>query len=259
MGSDDGGDGTPSLVRAEASAPAALEEGDSEAAAQGVPVADGTPEDKDEDEDEENEDLTDGAGPAPHAGATDLVALRVRKRQLRLLHGVLMAVAWLVAAPAGAIAARYFKHLGALWFDAHRVLQGVAVGATLFGGAIALGILHPTLLGMGPHGKMGTFVLALTCLQPAVAFFRPAKTAANRPAWKQLHASIGWASIVCGAYNCFVGARLMSLKEGDSKMRWYAVLSLLALTPLLGAAFFGQTRRRSVLPFSFAAAKSRDH
>ena len=189
----------------------------------------------------------------------DMVAFRVRQRQLRLLHGGLMIVAWLVAAPAGALAARYFKHLGAPWFDAHRLFQGVAVGATLFGAAIALGILHPHLTELGLHGKLGIFVVLLTCAQPVNAVFRPGKTAgAPRVAWKQLHTMLGWAAVACGAFNCIVGSWEMVEKEGDSAGRWYAVLALAGLVPVVGATYFAQQRRRSVLPFSFAP-KSREH
>ena len=245
VGSEDGAGGTPALVHTEEAEPSELEVDEAEEGESATDTAD-------EAADTEEE----AALPSPKL---DMVAFRARQRQLRLLHAALMALAWLVAAPAGALAARYFKHLGALWFDAHRLLQGVTVGATLFGGAIALGILHPRLSGLGLHGKLGVLVLLLTCAQPVNAVFRPAKTAGKpRVAWKQLHAGLGWAAVVLGAFNCVVGVWEFVEKEGDSAARWYAVLALAALLPLAGASYMAQTRRRSVLPFSFAA-KSRDH
>ncbi len=255
VGSDEGAGGTPVLVRSDAVAPEGQVEAEAEAEAAEEPAAlgDGAADGK------EPTDRADTEEERASVPKLDMVAFRARQRQVRLLHAALMAVAWLVAAPAGALAARYFKHLGALWFDAHRLLQGVTVGATLFGGALALGILHPRLSGLGTHGKLGVFVLLLTCAQPVVAVFRPAKTAGkSRAAWKQLHAGLGWTSVACGAGNCVVGVWEMSEKEGDSAARWYAALALLALLPLAGAVFMAQTRRRSILPFSFAP-KSRDH
>jgi hypothetical protein len=249
VGSEDGAGGTPALLatdadtRARADGSAATPEAAAPEPAGGAEA----PEDADDTSTEQS------------SQQLELAAFKARRRQLRLLHGALMSTAWLIAAPAGALAARYFKFLGALWFDAHRLLQGITVGATLFGGAIAFGILHPRLSGMGPHGKLGTVVLLLTCVQPVVAVFRPAKTAGKpRAAWKQLHAGLGWASVALGAANCVVGARLMVLFEHDSAARWYLVLLLMALVPLIGAAYVAQTRRRSVLPFSFQA-KSREH
>lgn len=241
MGSEDGAGGTPELVKTEAAHEEEAEEAQEETEAPA-----------------EDSDTAAAASPK-----IDMVAFRARQRRLRLLHAALMGVAWLVAAPAGAIVARYFKHLGALWFDAHRLLQGVTVGASLFGGAIALGILHPYLSNLGLHGKLGILVLLLTCAQPVNAYFRPAKTAGQpRVAWKQLHAGLGWATVAGGAFNCFVGVNEMVEKEGDSASRWYLALALLALSPLVGASYLAQTRRRSVLPFSFSplsAKGSRDH
>jgi hypothetical protein len=174
----------------------------------------------------------------------DMVAFRARQRRLRLLHAALMGVAWLVAAPAGAIVARYFKQLGALWFDAHRLLQGVTVGASLFGGAIALGILHPYLSNLGLHGKLGILVLLLTCAQPVNAYFRPAKTAGQpRVAWKQLHAGLGWATVAGGAFNCFVGVTEMVEKEGIP----YIVSSECDLCPHKDLARWERVMRRVLL------------
>ena len=245
MGSEDGAGGAPELVKTEAAHEEVEEEEE--------PVR---PLDTDALVEE-----TDT--PAAATPKFDMVAFRARQRRLRLLHAAVMSVAWLVMAPAGAIVARYFKHLGALWFDAHRLLQGVVVGASLFGGAIALGILHPYLSNLGLHGKLGVLVLLVTCAQPVNAYFRPAKTAGQpRVAWKQLHAGLGWATVAAGAFNCFVGVSEMVEKEGDSASRWYLALTVLAFSPLVGASYLAQTRRRSVLPFSFSplsAKGSRDH
>jgi hypothetical protein len=243
VGSEEGAGGTPALVSVDSDA-AVLD--DEPAAPVDAPTA---PE-----ADSDSEAASELPGPK-----LDMAAFRARQRQLRLLHAALMALAWLVAAPAGALAARYFKHLGALWFDAHRLFQGITVGATLFGGALALGILHSRLTELGLHGKLGILVLLLTCVQPVLAVFRPAKTAGKpRATWKQLHAGLGWASVACGAANCVVGVWEMTEKEGDAALPWYAALLLLASVPLAGAGYLAQTRRRSVLPFSFAP-KSRDH
>ena len=194
----------------------------------------------------------------PTVRESEIAAFTLRRRRLRILHAAMMIFSWLIAAPAGAIAARSFKHLGAMWFDAHRMFQGAAVAATMFGAAIALGILHPTLRNMGPHGKLGTVVITLTCFQPLNAVFRPGKTAGKtRAAWKRLHSFGGWFTILCGAGNCVIGAMLMGLKEGDKVGSWYAALAIAAAVPLVGLAVARSVVRRTALPFTFGkSAKS---
>lgn len=217
------------------------------------------PEQEEEELEEEEEPVAEeakGARAAPK-NKFDASAFRARQRRLRLVHAGSMVLAWLVAAPSGALAARYFKHTGALWFDAHRLLQGIAVAATLFGAALALGVLHPTLFGMGPHGTLGVCVIALSCLQPLNALYRPAKTAGKpRAAWKRLHAGMGWLTIGGGALNCLLGVRYMMAVEGDAAWPWFTALGFSACLPLAGAAVLASSRRSSVLPFSFTPTKS---
>lgn len=43
--------------------------------------------------------------------------------KLKVLHGVLMGCGWGVLLPTGAILARWYKHLGPLWFRLHRAIQ----------------------------------------------------------------------------------------------------------------------------------------
>jgi hypothetical protein len=161
-----------------------------------------------------------------------------------------MIAAWLIAAPAGALAARYFKHTGAFWFDAHRVLQGGAVAATVFGAAIALGILHPTILNLGVHGKLGICIITLACFQPLNAFSRPPKTAGKtRTAWKRLHTAIGWITIGTGALNCVIGANMMVAMEGDAAVAWYAALAFAAMLPLIGVAALANARKGAAYGF----------
>jgi hypothetical protein len=111
---------------------------------------------------------------------------------------------------------------------------------------------------MGPHGKMGTFVILMACFQPLNAVLRPGKTAGKpRAAWKRLHSFCGWLTVGFGAYNCMVGARLMALKEGDAVGSWYLVLLCAAAVPAVGTACAKSLLRRRVLPVSFSkSAKS---
>ena len=261
VGSDDGAGGTPALVSIEAAAPvkggaAAEKEGTVDPAGEDTDGEGREP--KEEEEEAVEEEAEEEPAARPNA-KLDAVALHARKRQLRLLHAACMALAWLVAAPGGAIAAHSFKHLGALWFDAHRVLQGVTVVATLFGGAIALGILHPRLTGLHLHGRLGVLLLLLTVVQPISAVLRPGKTAGkSRATWKQLHTVLGWGMVCGGAFNCVVGVWDFVAKEGGSTWWWYGGFAALATLPLLGAGILAQSRQRTILPFSFAP-KSRAH
>jgi len=248
VGSEDGAGGEAPVLIAEATETVPVPAGEEEEEAEAEEEEEEEEEEGDEEEEEAaEEDSTVKAAvkaTSKHKRGVDMVAFRSRQRTLRLVHGSLMIAAWLIAAPAGALAARYFKHTGAFWFDAHRVLQGSAVVATVFGAAIALGILHPTILNLGVHGKLGICVVAFACFQPLNAFSRPAKTAGKtRAAWKRLHTAIGWSAIGAGALNCVVGANMMIAMEGDSALAWYAVLSLAAALPLLGAALLANARK----------------
>ena len=181
--------------------------------------------------------------------SADAASLAARRRSLRLLHGCSMGIAWLVLAPAGALAARAFKHLGPVWYDAHRALQFGCVGATLFGVALVMGVLRSR--GAGTHGAIGKALALAALVQPVNALLRPDKGAgAKRAAWKRLHGALGWGCVAAGVLNCLLGIDLLVAMEGLRAPPLYALAAATALVPVGGAALAARRGGRAGLPVS---------
>ena len=108
-----------------------------------------------------------------------LLAAAQRRRWMRVAHGASMAAAFAVLSPLGVLAARYFKHLEPAWFVAHRRLQWAALALSLPSFLLAALVLHP-YLPYGPHGLVGTVVMAGMLAQPLVASWRPGKSSPDR-------------------------------------------------------------------------------
>ena len=56
------------------------------------------------------------------------------------------------------------------------------------------------------HTGMGVALSAVMLVQPLLAFARPAKDAASRPAWSAFHKLLGYALCVAAVVTCILGA-----------------------------------------------------
>ncbi|KAG8378811.1 hypothetical protein BUALT_Bualt07G0023700 [Buddleja alternifolia] len=153
--------------------------------------------------------------------------------QLKTAHGVINAISWGILLPIGAVTARYLHHIksvGPTWFYAHAGVQIFAVflGTVGFAIGIRLGELSPGRV-YGLHRKLGFAAFCLGWLQTLALLFRPKTTNKFRKYWKSYHHFVGYACVVLGVVNCFMGFEVMG--EGGS----YAKLAYcLCLSTLIG-------------------------
>jgi len=137
---------------------------------------------------------------------------------LLVTHSLLMGIAWLVLAPLGVVVSRFGKPAPgappkagggpATWYIVHRATQMLAVLFSIVG--IVLSIPETdTTYGQhlfNAHTGMGVALSAVMLVQPLLAFARPAKDAASRPAWSAFHKLLGYALCVAAVVNCILGA-----------------------------------------------------
>jgi len=112
----------------------------------------------------------------------------------RLVHGVLMFLAWCVFIPLGTLIAKFGRHVNpdapsSWWFSRHRALQVVgvvcvvvAVGFIKLGEGGAHGMLHMHL-----HNIVGWLLAIVALFQPLNAVLRPGHGAPRRACWEFLH------------------------------------------------------------------------
>mmetsp|Transcript_35018 Transcript_35018/g.83031 ORF Transcript_35018/g.83031 Transcript_35018/m.83031 type:complete len:369 (-) Transcript_35018:765-1871(-) len=153
-------------------------------------------------------------------------------------HGILMAVAWVLLAPAGAAVARLIPALGMACFYAHVLLQASALVLTVAGTALivakqSLPAAWVTWEGLPySHGRVGIIVLALALAQPINGAIRPHPgTGAWRRVWEAVHGVTGRAAVALGVFNCFLGIYVyteLNLGISSAWVPWVAlcVLSL---------------------------------
>jgi hypothetical protein len=100
------------------------------------------------------------------------------------VHGCLMALAWLAAAPTGMLIARYYRKTWTsvkpcgkdFWFRAHQICMTVTVILTLVSLIVMLALegLDPLgEVGDNPHPALGLVCIICAFIQPIMAIFRP--------------------------------------------------------------------------------------
>jgi len=149
------------------------------------------------------------------------------------IHAVLMGVAWLLLAPAGALISRFGKHhLGsappppaaaaaaaaqgkppapAAWFRLHRWLMVAAVLLTVVGTAVSFKMVKGEHMSY-THSVLGVVVVAASLLQGANGAMRPAKDAPRRSLWRAAHRGSGHVLWVLGMGTSVLGAAVLDEK-----------------------------------------------
>ncbi|EDO34476.1 predicted protein [Nematostella vectensis] len=148
---------------------------------------------------------------------TSLTDLKVTEgKDLSLLrgHAILMSIAWLVCASLSMFVARYMREVWGeifglkAWFQVHRGLMvltlvfsvvGIVLAFVYAGGWSETKIAHPLI---------GMIVLALACIQPVMAYFRPKPGTDKRVVFNWAHRSVGVISLALAVVNCFLGVLL---------------------------------------------------
>lgn len=147
------------------------------------------------------------AGTAFEVASTDVVA-----------HGVMMALGLGVAAPVGALMARFGKDRfpSPTWFHAHRGLQAFSVVLVL---SALLAVWVPRQRNGGghfgsTHAQLGLVLVLLVVLQVALGVTRPPPNAAHRDTWSTAHRGLGWGIALSSLVNMGLGITLYGAYSG---------------------------------------------
>ncbi|EOX93427.1 hypothetical protein QUC31_004127 [Theobroma cacao] len=150
---------------------------------------------------------------------------------LKLVHGIINAIAWGLLLPMGAVTARYLRHvqaLGPTWFYVHSGIQlsAFSLGTVGFAIGIRLGEMSPGIT-YGLHRKLGFAAFCLGALQTLALLFRPKTTHKFRKYWKSYHHFVGYACVVLGVVNVFQGFEVMGESRSYAKLGYCLCLSTL--------------------------------
>jgi hypothetical protein len=169
-------------------------------------------------------------------------------------HARLMALAWGLLMPLGAMAARYFKIApgqdwpreldNRLWWHAHRTLQYGGMALAALGVALPVCLRSPGASTAGWHGWLGWLLLALGAIQIVGGVWRGSKggpTAASmrgdhydmtpRRRWfERLHKSIGWLALLLAVVVIGLGLRAADAPRWMPALLglWWSLLGIYA-------------------------------
>ena len=131
---------------------------------------------------------------------------------LRMIHGILMFMAWSVILPFGVFVARYCRgNKPPRWFKIHRAFQSLGVVVALAGFAVAMMINTAGKFGT-IHGVFGLIITFLGFQQPINACFRPEpawKKTKRRVCWEYYHKYSGRVAIFLGLINPILGLQMV--------------------------------------------------
>eukprot|EP01134_Creolimax_fragrantissima_P000633 CFRG0633T1 len=130
----------------------------------------------------------------------------------RLVHGILMMLAWGILIPIGVTCAMYRGMFGGsiIWLTIHQACNTSAWLLTIAGFAIAL-ILNSTAKFKSTHSFIGIAIFALVALQPLNGWLRPhlpdagENKSKKRIAWEIIHKWNGRILFLLGIVNPFLG------------------------------------------------------
>ncbi|XP_062335501.1 putative ferric-chelate reductase 1 isoform X1 [Osmerus eperlanus] len=134
-------------------------------------------------------------------------------------HGALMLVAWMFTVSTGVVVARHFRAdwpertvCGQkMWFQVHRSLMAVSVALTCAGFTLPFIYRGGWSKHAGPHPYLGSTVMALSVIQPAVAFIRPAPDSSRRYVFNWMHLGTGIAAQVLAVAAMFLGPQQQAI------------------------------------------------
>ncbi|KAK3919791.1 Putative ferric-chelate reductase 1-like protein [Frankliniella fusca] len=147
------------------------------------------------------------------------------------LHGALMVLAWMCAATAGSLAARYFKAAWgkaticgkAMWFAWHRLLMILTVVLHLAAVIAALVFLEGWSSSSGVHGILGGITTGLALIQGAAGLLRPGPDDKYRPIFNWGHRVQGFLTHMIAIITIFFA---VSLPNARLPSWTYAVLAV---------------------------------
>jgi hypothetical protein len=128
------------------------------------------------------------------------------------VHGILMAVAWLLLAPLGIFAMRHLKKYNPVAFQIHRSLMVTAFVVAVV--SFIIGVIKKTsersLLSL--HLALGIVAGVLAILQIIGGIFRPTKGTRRRPLFNLIHGWSGRIAVVLAVVDIFIGLKLAAAR-----------------------------------------------
>ncbi|CAL4124791.1 unnamed protein product, partial [Meganyctiphanes norvegica] len=154
----------------------------------------------------------------------------------RTLHACFMVVAWVFAASAGMLMARYFKKTWRgskyrnidQWFHWHRFLMGLTWLLTMVGFVLIvvdLKGLSQIPFSDNPHVVFGFLSTAFCFIQPFMALLRCSPVDPMRPLFNWLHWFAGNSAHIMGIVAIFYGLKLWKAAYGASLLLFIFVVS----------------------------------
>ena len=177
-----------------------------------------------------------------------------------VIHGLLMAAAWLVLLPAGVLVARFFKVTGSqdwpreldnqFWWHGHRALNYAGIVLATAGVLLMAWLLDGFAL-VSWHGRLGLLTMVLAWLQIASAWLRGSKGGptdtgsdpADADTWRgdhfdmtrrrrlfeSWHKSIGYLALLLAVPAAWLGLRQIGAGYWLQTVPWLAMLLFLVL------------------------------
>lgn len=153
---------------------------------------------------------------------------------LRRNHGVVMFLTWGVVTPVAILIARYFKHIGHLWYQLHMGLQMATLVLHLTGFALAVRAAEGTTHFGGLHQVVGLMATLALFAQIALGFLANRMFSPGRdkvPVWPdRVHWWLGRVLLGGTAFNIFLG---LALYKADAWAFYLFALWLVALAALV--------------------------
>lgn len=140
-------------------------------------------------------------------------------KNLILVHGILMAIAWTGFAFVGLFTARYMREVWEpteifgkkAWFTVHRLLMTTTVSLTISGTIVIFVHVGGWSSGVGAHPICGIIAISLAVIQPIMAAFRPAPDAPKRGIFNWTHRLVGTVALVMAVVTIYLGLDLFGL------------------------------------------------
>lgn len=142
--------------------------------------------------------------------SSDGDSVGVKLARAFVIHGVLMAVAWLVICPLGVFAMRYGKRWNPVAFQVHRAL--LLLTYLIAVAALALAIIKGSRKEK-IHFGLGVAIVVAATLQVSGGILRPAKTSKLRSLFYILHSNAGRIIYGAAVANIFIGLKIAGVSK----------------------------------------------
>jgi Eukaryotic cytochrome b561/Reeler domain len=170
-----------------------------------------------------------------------------------LIHGLLMALCWLILFPSGVGIARYGRAytprgIKAFWFQYHRYMQSFALLLTLIAFVVVFLYVPSTSHFNNLHKVLGLIVVIAACFQPINAFFRPHPPAEGeepsyfRRMWSLFHRSFGFLTLVLGAVTVLLG--LGQFEEPNEAPAYLWAIAIILILIVVGTFVIYELKKR---------------